>query len=404
MATFSYKAIDAKGKQKKGTQEADSARMLRQQLRNAGMMPLEVEAVAAKRKKAGKSFIQTKINTTDLALITRQLSTLVASSIPIEESLQAVADQCDKPKIKDMISAVRGGVIEGYSLADSMRNYPMIFDNLFCAMVAAGEKSGHLEKVLDRLADYEEQRQEMKSKMMQALIYPIVLTLVAISVVAILLTSVVPQVVGQFQHMGADLPASTKFLIATSDALSAYGLYFVGACIIVFLLFKQYLRKAKNQLRFDHALLNFPVVGKVVNELNTARFARTLSILNSSAVPLLEAMSIAGNVLTNQYIRLKVGEAAERVREGTSLGRALASTKLFPPMMLHMIASGERSGELGNMLERSADNQDKQFSAQVALALGLFEPALVISMAGVVLFIVAAILQPILALNNLVSG
>ncbi|WP_409440369.1 type II secretion system inner membrane protein GspF [Psychromonas sp. GE-S-Ul-11] len=404
MATFSYKAIDAKGKQKKGTQEADSARILRQQLRNAGMMPLEVEAVAAKRKKAGKSFIQTKINTTDLALITRQLSTLVASSIPIEESLQAVADQCDKPKIKDMISAVRGGVIEGYSLADSMRNYPMIFDNLFCAMVAAGEKSGHLEKVLDRLADYEEQRQEMKSKMMQALIYPIVLTLVAISVVAILLTSVVPQVVGQFQHMGADLPASTKFLIATSDALSAYGLYFVGACIIVFLLFKQYLRKAKNQLRFDHALLNFPVVGKVVNELNTARFARTLSILNSSAVPLLEAMSIAGNVLTNQYIRLKVGEAAERVREGTSLGRALASTKLFPPMMLHMIASGERSGELGNMLERSADNQDKQFSAQVALALGLFEPALVISMAGVVLFIVAAILQPILALNNLVSG
>jgi len=404
VATFSYKALDAKGKQKKGTQEADSARMLRQQLRNAGMIPLEVEAVAAKRKKAGKSFIQTKIKTTDLALITRQLSTLVASSIPIEESLQAVADQCDKPKIKDMISAVRGGVIEGYSLADSMRNYPMIFDNLFCAMVAAGEKSGHLEKVLDRLADYEEQRQEMKSKMMQALIYPIVLTLVAISVVAILLTSVVPQVVGQFQHMGADLPASTKFLIATSDALSAYGLYFVGVCIIAFLLFKQYLRKAKNQLRFDRTLLNFPVIGRVVNELNTARFARTLSILNSSAVPLLEAMSIAGNVLSNQHIRLKVGEAAERVREGTSLGRALASTKLFPPMMLHMIASGERSGELGNMLERSADNQDKQFSAQVTLALGLFEPALVISMAGVVLFIVAAILQPILALNNLVSG
>ncbi|MGJ8581601.1 MAG: type II secretion system inner membrane protein GspF [Psychromonas sp.] len=404
MATFSYKAIDAKGKQKKGTQEADSARMLRQQLRNAGMIPLEVEAVAAKRKKAGKSFIQIKINTTDLALITRQLSTLVASSIPIEESLQAVADQCDKQKIKDMILAVRGGVIEGYSLADSMRNYPMIFDNLFCAMVAAGEKSGHLEKVLDRLADYEEQRQEMKSKMMQALIYPIVLTLVAISVVAILLTSVVPQVVGQFQHMGADLPGSTTFLIATSDALSAYGLYFVGLCIIAFLLFKQYLRKPKNQLKFDRALLNFPIIGKVVNELNTARFARTLSILNSSAVPLLEAMSIAGHVLSNQHVRLKVGEAAERVREGTSLGRALASTKLFPPMMLHMIASGERSGELGNMLERSADNQDKQFSAQVALALGLFEPALVISMAGVVLFIVAAILQPILALNNLVSG
>ena len=404
MATFSYKALDAKGKQKKGTQEADSARMLRQQLRNTGMTPLEVEAISVKRKKAGNGLLQSKIKTADLALITRQLSTLVASSIPIEESLQAVAEQCDKPKIKDMISSVRGGVIEGHSLADSMRSYPMIFDNLFCAMVAAGEKSGHLEKVLDRLADYAEQRQEMKSKMMQALIYPIVLTLVAISVVAILLTSVVPQVVGQFQHMGADLPGSTTFLIAASDAVSAYGLYFVGLCIIAFLLFKQHLKKAKNQLRFDRILLTVPIVGKVANELNTARFARTLSILNSSAVPLLDAMSIAGDVLSNQYIRLKVGEAAERVREGTSLGRALESTKLFPPMMLHMIMSGERSGELGNMLERSADNQDKQFSAQVTLALGLFEPALVISMACVVLFIVAAILQPILALNNMVSG
>jgi general secretion pathway protein F len=227
---------------------------------------------------------------------------------------------------------------------------------------------------------------------------------VAISVVAILLSSVVPQVVGQFQHMGADLPGSTTFLIAASDAVSAYGLYFLAVVIVSLLLFKQHLKKASNQLRFDRLLLKVPVVGKVVNELNTARFARTLSILNSSAVPLLDAMRIAGDVLSNQYIRLKVGEASERVREGTSLGRSLESTKLFPPMMLHMIASGERSGELGNMLERSADNQDKQFSAQVTLALGLFEPALVISMACVVLFIVAAILQPILALNNMVSG
>jgi len=404
VATFSYKALNAKGKQQKGTQEADSARLLRQQLRNSGLIPLEVEPVASKRNNSGKGFIQSKIKTAELALITRQLSTLVASGIPIEESLQAVADQCDKPKIKSMILAVRGGVIEGHSLADSMRNYPMIFDNLFCAMVAAGEKSGHLEKVLDRLADYSEQRQEMKSKMMQALIYPIVLTLVAISVVAILLTSVVPQVVGQFEHMGADLPGSTTFLIAASDLLSAYGVYFVCLLIIALLAFKYHLKKKGNQLRFDRLLLNFPVIGKVANELNTARFARTLSILNSSAVPLLDAMSIAGDVLSNQYIKLKVGEAADRVREGTSLGRALDSTKLFPPMMLHMIISGERSGELGNMLERSADNQDKQFSAQVTLALGIFEPALVISMAGVVLFIVAAILQPILALNNMVSG
>ena len=404
MATFSYKAIDNKGKQKNGTLEADSARLLRQQLRASGLMPLSVEAVADKSSKSGASLLRIKINTADLALITRQLSTLVASSIPLEECLFAVAEQCDKPRIKVMLVAVRSGVIEGHTLADSMRVYPLIFDNLFCAMVAAGEKSGHLDKVLDRLADYAEQRQEMKSKMMQAMIYPIVLTLVAVSVVAILLTSVVPQVVGQFEHMGADLPGSTQFLIASSDLLSDYGIYFVLFVFGALFLTKQWLKKECNQLKFDQKLLKLLVIGRVANELNTARFARTLSILNSSAVPLLEAMAIAGQVLSNLYIRQQVGEATNRVREGASLGRALASTKLFPPMMLHMISSGERSGELGNMLERSADNQDKQFSAQVTIALGIFEPALVISMAGVVLFIVAAILQPILELNNMVSG
>lgn len=404
MATFAYKAIDTNGKQKKGTLESDSARLLRQQLRGMGLTPVEVEPVANKKTKAGSNLLRSKIKTAELALITRQLSTLVASSIPIEECLHAVAEQCDNPKIKTMVSSVRSGVIEGHSLADSMRGFPLIFDNLFCAMVAAGEKSGHLEKVLDRLADYAEQRQEMKSKMMQAMIYPIVLTLVAVSVVAILLTSVVPQVVGQFEHMGTDLPGSTQFLIAASDALSAYGLYFVMLVIGFIFAVKQWLKKEKNQLVFDKHLLNLPVLGRVANELNTARFARTLSILNSSAVPLLEAMGIAGNVLSNQYIRLKVAEATNLVREGTSLGQSLKSTQLFPPMMLHMIASGERSGELGNMLERSADNQDKQFSAQVTVALGIFEPALVVSMAGVVLFIVAAILQPILQLNNMVSG
>ena len=404
MATFFYKAIDAQGKQKKGTLEADSARLLRQQLRTSGLTPVKVEPITDKASKSGISLLHSKIKTADLALITRQLSTLVASAIPIEECLYAVAEQCDKPKIKAMIVSVRGGVLEGHSLADSMRAFPVVFDNLFCAMVAAGEKSGHLNKVLDRLADYAEQRQEMKSKMQQAMIYPIVLTLVAISVIAILLTSVVPQVVAQFEHMGAELPGSTRFLIAASDVVSAYGLYFVLFVFACLLLARQFLKQEAKQLAFDKQLLKLPVIGRVANELNTARFARTLSILNSSAVPLLEAMSISGKVLSNLYIRQQIGEATERVREGASLGQALKSTNLFPPMMLHMVTSGERSGELGDMLERSADNQDKQFSAQVTIALGLFEPALVISMAGVVLFIVAAILQPILQLNTMVSG
>lgn len=404
MATFFYKAIDERGKQKKGTLEADSARLLRQQLRASGLTPVEVEATADKNSKQGATLIRSKIKTADLALITRQLSTLVASSIPIEECLLTVAEQCEKSKIKAMITSVRSGVIEGHTLADSMRGFPVIFDNLFCAMVAAGEKSGHLDKVLDRLADYVEQRQDMKNKMMQAMIYPVVLTLVAISVISILLASVVPQVVGQFEHLGAELPGTTQFLITSSDILRAYGVYFVLFIVICLFLIRQLLKQEAKQLAFDKQLLRLPVIGRVANELNTARFARTLSILNSSAVPLLEAMSIAGQVLSNYYMRQQIGEATERVREGVSLGLALKSTKLFSPMMLHMIMSGEQSGELGDMLERSADNQDKQFAGQVAIALGIFEPSLVISMAGVVLFIVTAILQPILQLNNMVSG
>ena len=404
MATFFYKAIDAQGKQKKGSLEADSARLLRQQLRASGLIPVEVTAVTNKTSKNSSGLLKSKIKTADLALITRQLSTLVASAIPIEESLQAVAEQCENPKIKTMVSSVRSGVIEGHSLADSMHAFPLIFDNLFCAMVAAGEKSGHLDQVLDRLADYAEQRQEMRSQMLQAMIYPIVLTLVAISVVAILLTSVVPQVVGQFEHMSAELPTPTRILIVMSDLLSAYGAYVVIFVIACLLFIKKLLKQEAKRLLFDQKLLKFPIIGRVANGLNSARFARTLSILNSSAVPLLEAMSISGQVLDNAYMRQQIGEATERVREGASLGNALKNTKLFPPMMMHMIISGERSGELGNMLERSADNQDKQFSAQITIALGVFQPALVISMAMVVLFIVVSILLPILQLNDMVAG
>ncbi|MCE0557367.1 MULTISPECIES: type II secretion system inner membrane protein GspF [unclassified Motilimonas] len=406
MATFEYKALDKKGKQKKGLQEADTARQVRQILRDRGLTPIEVMAAAEQAKKESKGgfSFKRKISTPELALMTRQLSTLVASSMPIEECLKAVVEQTDKPKVKSMLSAVRSRVLEGYTLAGSMAEFPHIFDDLFCAMVAAGEKAGHLELVLDRLADYTEQRQQMRSKLMQAMIYPLMLTLVAIGVVSILLTSVVPQVVGQFEHMGQDLPGSTLFLIASSDFLRDYGLFIVSGIALGLFGLKQYLKNPKNQLKFDRVLLQVPVVGKVSRDLNTARFARTLSILNASAVPLLEGMKIAGEVLSNLYARGKVGEATEFVREGSSLGAALENTKLFPPMMLHMIASGERSGELDQMLERSADNQDKQFAAQVNMALGVFEPALVVSMAGVVLFIVAAILQPMLALNNMVGG
>ena len=407
MPAFGYKALDATGKQVKGVLEADTARHARSQLRDQRLMPLEIEPVTekeAKAKSSGFAFLKRGISVGELALLTRQIATLVAAGLPIEEVLKAVGQQCEKDRLASMVMAVRSRVVEGYSLADSLAEFPHIFDDLYRAMVASGEKSGHLEVVLNRLADYTERRQQLKSKMAQAMIYPTVLTTVAIGVISILLAAVVPKVVGQFEHMGQELPATTRFLIAASDFVQLYGVFVVAAIALLLVVFKRALKNPLFRMRYDTALLKMPVIGKVSKGLNTARFARTLSILSASAVPLLDGMHIASEVLQNVRVRSAVDDATARVREGTSLGTALTNTKLFPPMMLYMIASGEKSGQLEQMLERAADNQDREFESNVNIALGVFEPMLVVSMAAVVLFIVMAILQPILALNNLISG
>ena len=409
MAAFDYKAVDSKGKIKKGIVEGDSARQARNILREKGLMPTEVIPCLAKSTgtpgQPNKTRIKGgKVSASDLALITRQLSTLVESGLPIEESLMAVGEQCEKANIKSMIMAIRTKVTEGHGLAESMAEYPQIFNNLFRAMVSAGEQSGHLDKVLDRLADYTEQREQMQSQLVQALIYPIIMTVVAVGVISVLLTQVVPEIVGQFEHMGGKLPTTTKILIASSEFLSAYGLYLTLTGVGVLFLIAQLLKKPNYKMAFHQRIINVPGIGKVIKGLNTARFARTLSILTASAVPLLDSMKISGHVLDNLYMKKRIKEASDRVREGASLKASLDETKLFPPMMMHMIASGEKSGELENMLERSADNQDKAFEALVNISLKAFEPALMVAMAGIVLFIVMAILQPILQLNNMVSG
>ncbi len=409
MAAFDYLAVDKHGKNKKGVIEGDTPRQVRAQLREQGLMPLEVNATLAKGKKNTGNSVSLrpasgKVSAAELALITRQLATLVESGLPLEESLMAVAEQCDKNRIKSMVMGVRTKVTEGYSLAESMAEYPKVFNRLYRAMVAAGEKSGHLDKVLNRLADYTEQRQQMRSQLVQALVYPIIMTLVAVGVIAILLTSVVPKIVGQFEHMGENLPGTTQFLIASSDFLRDYGVFIVILITLTMLAFSQLMKKPAFRLTFHQRTLSLPGLGKVARGVNTARFARTLSILTASAVPLLESMRISGEVLDNLYIKQQVKLATDKVREGASLRVSLEQTKLFPPMMLHMIASGEKSGQLEHMLGRAADNQDREFEALVSISLKAFEPALMVVMAGVVLFIVMAILQPILQLNTLVGG
>lgn len=405
MGAFDYKAQDRAGKIKKGVLEADTERQIRQQLREQGLIPLEIVETKAKEAKAasGFSLFKPKISAGDLALLTRQLATLVQSSLPIEEALYAVAEQCEKPRHKSMMMAVRSKVVEGFTLADGLAEFPHIFDHLFRSMVAAGEKSGHLDEVLNRLADYTEQRQKVKSQTMQAMLYPIIMVIVAIGIVSLLLVKVVPEIVGQLVSTGQTLPASTRILITSSEFLQNHGLLMLVISMVLGVGANRILKKPVYRLKFDAWILRLPVVGKISKGLNTARFARTLSILNASAVPLLEAMRISAEVLENQHIKERVAEAAAKVREGASLKASLENTKIFPPMMLHMIASGEKSGELGPMLGRAADNQDREFESLVTMGIKVLEPIMIVSMAGVVMFIVLAIIEPMLAMNSAIG-
>lgn len=410
MPAFAYQAIDKSGKSSKGVLEGDNPRQIRQLLREQSLLPIEVEQVkenTVSDKSGAFAFLgrlrQTRLSASELALLTRQLATLVESALPLEEALLAVAEQSEKPQQKNMMMAVRSKVVEGHGLADALRDFPSVFDELFVAMVAAGEKSGHLDTVLNRLADYTENREKTRSQIVQAMVYPSLMMFFAFAIIMLLLTVVVPKIVGQFDHMGQDLPTITQILMDVSAFLQNNGLWLGLVLLIAIVLLKRFLALPHIALKYHKWLLTVPLIGKVNRGMNTARFARTLSILTSSAVPLLEAMRIASDVLLNRHIKKEVQEASVLVKEGTSLRAALSKTKIFPPMMMHMIASGEKSGDLQEMLGRAADNQDREFESLVGIALKVFEPLLIVSMAGIVLFIVLAILQPILALNSMVN-
>ncbi|MCR3852586.1 type II secretion system F family protein [Pseudomonas aeruginosa] len=306
-------------------------------------------------------------------------------------------------RIQSMLLAVRAKVLEGHSLAGSLREFPTAFPELYRATVAAGEHAGHLGPVLEQLADYTEQRQQSRQKIQLALLYPVILMVASLAIVGFLLGYVVPDVVRVFIDSGQTLPLLTRVLIGVSDWVKAWGALAFVAAIGGVIGFRYALRKDAFRERWHGFLLRVPLVGRLVRSTDTARFASTLAILTRSGVPLVEALAIAAEVIANRIIRNEVVKAAQKVREGASLTRSLEATGQFPPMMLHMIASGERSGELDQMLARTARNQENDLAAQIGLMVGLFEPFMLIFMGAVVLVIVLAILLPILSLNQLVG-
>lgn len=405
MPAFEYTALDAGGAERRGVLEGDSARLVRQVLREQGLLPVDVAPITARSAgPARRSFTYRRehIRSSELALLTRQLATLVKAGLPLEEGLLAVSEQSESQIVRRTVAAVRARVVEGATLAEALGSFPRVFPEIYRATVAAGEQSGRLDTVLERLADYTENRDRLRQRILGALLYPIVLTIMSLAIVTGLLTYVVPQVVEVFEAGGDTLPLATRILLAGSAFVREAGPWIVVALAIGIVLFRRWVRAPQARRRVDVALLRLPLAGRILRGLESARFTRTFSILTGSAVPVLESLRIAGAVIGNLPMREAVTLAAERVREGAPIGRSLALGKLFAPMLVHLISSGESSGRLVEMLERAADNQERELDGLLTSLVGLLGPLLIVAMGLIVLAIVFAMLMPIFEMNTLI--
>jgi general secretion pathway protein F len=382
--------------------EGDTPRHVRQLLRERQLLPVEVAEIEERQSKARRQFSLFKgISGLDLALLTRQLATLVKAGLPLEEALLAVSEHTEKPRLKSIILGVRAKVLEGHTLASGLDDFPHAFPPVYRATVMAGEQAGQLDSVLERLADYTESRHGLRQKVVQAMVYPILLTSIALIIIVVMLIAVVPKVVGVFETTGQALPIMTRILIAISNFVQNWWFLLVAAVIGIVVIAVRALKHEDIRRRVHAWLLRAPIFGRVTRGLNTARFTRTLSILTASGVPALEALRISSSVIANLPMRAAVEEAAVRVREGGAIGRSLSQSKLFPPMTVHLISSGEASGELDSMLERAANHQESEMDSLLATMLSVLEPLLIVVMGLVVLAIVMAILLPIFQINQL---
>jgi general secretion pathway protein F len=404
MGAFEYTALDGGGRERRGVLEGDTAKHVRSQLREQQLLPVTVREVAAHEKATSKRRFQFGggVSASELSLLTRQLATLARAGLPLEEALLAVSQQSEKPRVQTVLLGVRAKVMEGHTLAAALGDFPRVFPEIYRATVSAGEQAGHLDEVLERLADFTENREVLRQKVLGAMLYPIALSVMCFMIISVLLVFVVPKVVAVFESYRAQLPLATRVLIAASEFVRGYGIYALVALVLFGWFAARQLKQPATRSRVDRLQLRLPIFGRVVRGFNTARFTRTLSILTASSVPVLEALRIAGEVVSNLPMREAVATATARVREGAPIGRSLAASRLFPPMTVHLISSGEGSGQLDQMLERAAQSQERELDSLLTALVGLLGPLLIVGMGVFVIGIVFAMLLPIFQMNNLI--
>ena len=405
MPAFRFEAIDAAGKSQRGVIEAESARGARGNLRAQGLTPLTVEPAGRDNRNARSQRLSLgrKMSAREQALFTRQLASLLIAGLPLDEGLSVLSDQAERDYIRELVAAIRAEVVSGQSFAGSLAQHPRDFPDIYRALVSAGEHTGKLGLVLGRLADYIEQRNALRQKIQLAFTYPAVVTLVAMGIVSFLLSYVVPQVVNVFASSKQALPLITILMLALSNFLRAWWWAVLFGLVALGWLCKQILAMPGPRLGFDQWLLGAPLIGKLVRGYNTVRFASTLAILSAAGVPILRALQAAGETLSNSAMRRVIDDAIVRVREGTALSRALAGTRTFPPVLVHLIRSGEATGDVTTMLDRAAEGEARELERRTMFLTTLLEPLLILLMGGIVLVIVLAVMMPIIQLNQMVQ-
>ena len=399
MTAFRYEAVDAAGKSRRGLIDAETARQVREQLRGAGLFPT---AITAANNGDAEGVERTHLPAASLSLVTRLFATLTRSGMPLDQALAAVAEQADDARTAKVFTGLRTQVAAGEALAGALARWPRTFSELYRGLVAVGAETGRLPDVLARLADYLEAREILRQKFTMALIYPALVTAIALAVIAVLLAYVVPQVVSVYQQSRQTLPWLTQALIAMSGFFRATGWYWLAGIVVAFAAFAVANRRAAFRSRWHASLLRTPVAGRLIAAIDTARFASTLAILTASGAPLLRALDAARDVVWSLPLRAAADASARLVREGVSLARALKEQKVFPPVLIHLVANGEASGQLAPMLERAATLLEQESERRITWFAALVQPALIVAMGAIVLVLVLAIMLPIVSMNQLI--